>query len=141
MKMEVKIGGKAFLIIIVLIAIGIVAWSASGYFVRDEDDLTTTSPTVTTISTEKTDLDRFANCLSEKGATMYGAEWCGACKSQKRMFGESFKYVNYVECPESRELCEEKGIRGYPTWIINDLPHVGIQEFETLSSLTGCSLS
>jgi len=127
--MEIKIGGKVFLVIIVLIVIGIVGFSASGYFTKNDDNLS--------------DLDKFAKCISEKGATMYGAEWCGHCQNQKKMFGDSFKYVNYVECPDpnNQALCEQKGITGYPTWIINGLPYAGEQSFEKLSELTGCPLS
>lgn len=61
--------------------------------------------------------DLFAQCLTEKGAVMYGAEWCAHCKEQKAVFGDSFKYINYVECPENTKLCIEKGIEGYPTWL------------------------
>lgn len=86
------------------------------------------------------DYDNFAKCLSEKGATMYGADWCGSCKEQKIMFGKSFKYVNYVECPENMELCNEKGIEKYPTWIINGETRVGVQSLQKLSEITECSL-
>jgi len=63
------------------------------------------------------DKDAFAKCLTEKGFTMYGAEWCSHCKAEKAMFGSSFKYINYVECPDNLQLCIDKGIAGYPTWI------------------------
>ena len=44
-------------------------------------------------------MEQFATCLTENGATMYGAEWCGHCKAQKEMFGEAaFEKVDYVEC-------------------------------------------
>tara|TARA_Y100000310_G_C20320107_1_gene640340 strand:+ start:277 stop:639 length:363 start_codon:yes stop_codon:yes gene_type:complete len=43
-------------------------------------------------------LEQFAACLTENGATMYGAEWCGRCKTQKEMFGSAFEKVDYVEC-------------------------------------------
>jgi len=84
--------------------------------------------------------DYFARCLSEKGATMYGASWCGHCQNQKKIFGDSFKYVNYVECPENQQLCNEKGIMGYPTWIINGEKYTGEQSIEKLSQLTGCKI-
>lgn len=65
--------------------------------------------------------DEFAKHLSEKGVTMYGAYWCPHCASQKKLFGSSFDYVNYVECdPRGNnaqpQLCESKGIEGFPTW-------------------------
>lgn len=84
--------------------------------------------------------DDFAKCLTEKNATMYGAEWCQSCKEQKMLFGKSFKYVNYVECPQNPGLCKEKGIERYPTWIINGAKYLGVRSIETLSSFTGCSL-
>jgi hypothetical protein len=65
-----------------------------------------------------TDKDVFAKCLTEKGWTMYGAEWCAHCKDQKELFGASFQYIKYVECPDNVQLCIDKGINGYPTWIV-----------------------
>jgi len=127
MKMEIAIGVKTLSIIIVLIVIGIVAWSVSGYFVEDKNELS--------------DLDNFAKCLSERGATVYVSTYCGHCKNQKEMFGDSLKYINLVECTENQELCQQKGIRGVPTWIINGASYPGVQSFEKLSELTGCSLS
>ena len=62
------------------------------------------------------DKDAFAKCLTEKGLVMYGAEWCVHCKEQKALFGNSFQYVKYVECPDNTQLCVAEGINGYPTW-------------------------
>lgn len=64
------------------------------------------------------DKDAFAKCLTEKGWVMYGAEWCGHCKVQKALFGDSFKYIKYIECPDNTQLCLDKEISGYPTWKI-----------------------
>ncbi len=89
--------------------------------------------------------DSFAQCLTEKGAAMYGAYWCNHCAAQKEMFGKSFKYINYIEC-DSRgenakpELCEQAAITGYPTWIIDRKQYKGVQQFETLASITNCSI-
>ena len=125
--MEITIGGKVLLVIVTLIAIGLVTWSVSGYFVMNDDNLS--------------DLDKFAKCLTEKGATVYVSAYCGHCKNQKEMFGDSFKYINSVECTENQQLCQQNGITGVPTWIINGLPYAGVQQFERLSELTGCPLS
>jgi len=67
--------------------------------------------------------DAFAKCLSEKGFKMYGADWCPNCKTQKKMFGKSFKY------------------EGYPTWIYNEEKYVGVQSLSRLSSITDCPLN
>jgi glutaredoxin len=84
--------------------------------------------------------DDFARCLSEKDVVMYGADWCSHCQNQKRMFGSSFRYVNYVECPQNQEICTSAGVRAYPTWVINGTNYEGEQPLQRLSSLTGCPL-
>ncbi|MBW2970448.1 hypothetical protein KY319_04975 [Candidatus Woesearchaeota archaeon] len=88
--------------------------------------------------------DEFAKCLTEKGATFYGAKWCGHCNNQKEMFGESFKHVNYIECSDEdggqSDACEFAGITAYPTWDIAGERVQGAQKFETLSEKTGCVL-
>ncbi len=82
--------------------------------------------------------DEFAQCLTERGAVMYGAEWCRYCKRQKEMFGSSFEFINYVECPEDQQICDQEGVKGYPTWIINGEVYRGLQDFSTLATATGC---
>jgi len=84
--------------------------------------------------------DEFAQCLSEKDATMYGTDWCSHCKEQKSRFGSSFKYVYYVNCDLSKDMCMQNGIKGYPTWIINDTQYRGKQSLARLGFLTGCEL-
>ncbi|OGM96884.1 MAG: hypothetical protein A3J46_03895 [Candidatus Yanofskybacteria bacterium RIFCSPHIGHO2_02_FULL_41_11] len=87
------------------------------------------------------DYDLFAQCLTEKGFTMYGAEWCPHCKNEKNAFGDSFKYVEYVECPDNPKECLEKGINGYPTWITGEGEKLeGERGVEKLSEKSGCKL-
>jgi hypothetical protein len=98
------------------------------------------------VSTKPGQYDTFAKCLAQKNATMYGAYWCSHCQNQKKMFGSSFQYVNYVECDPNGEnarpdLCSQNNIKGYPTWIINGVTHEGELSLEDLSSFTGCLLS
>ena len=89
-----------------------------------------------------TNLDAFAECLAENGATMYGAEWCSHCKDQKAMFGSSFKNVDYVECTVEQQKCAESGISGYPSWVFSDGSILaGVQQFSTLAKKTGCVLN
>src|SRR3989344_4718659 len=64
----------------------------------------------------------------------------------KKKFGESFRYMNYVECDprgdnEQSELCIEKGIEFYATFEFNGDPDsrlVGKPTFQELSEKTGC---
>ena len=86
-------------------------------------------------------LDAFAKCLAEKELTMYGADWCPHCQNEKNNFGESFQYVPYVECPDEPKLCIEKGIEGYPTWLLPDgTKLVGEQGLQKLSEISNCTL-
>lgn len=90
---------------------------------------------------EENALDVFARCLTEKGITMYGAYWCPHCQNEKAAFGDSFKYVNYVECTQETQKCLEQKIEGYPTWIFADGKRlVGEQGIEKLAKESGCVL-
>ncbi|MBS3174021.1 hypothetical protein J4399_06710 [Candidatus Woesearchaeota archaeon] len=90
----------------------------------------------------KDNLDEFSQCLTDKGVKFYGTYTC--CENQKKLFGDSFKYVVYVECADKDNPqvqtpeCEAAGISGYPTWIINDKQYPGEQTLEGLAKLTGC---
>lgn len=87
------------------------------------------------------ELDGFAKCLAEKNITMYGAAWCPHCQNEKRAFGDSFRFVPYVECPDDPNKCLAAGVDGYPTWIFPDGRRlVGEQGLEKLSRESGCVL-
>lgn len=94
-------------------------------------------------------LDAFAKCLSDKGAVMYGAEWCPYCKEEIKSFGKSFKFINYVECPQDPSRCIKAGIEAYPTWIFHSTSSgqvadgkklVGMQGLEKLALESGCQI-
>jgi hypothetical protein len=90
--------------------------------------------------------DSFAKCLTEKGVTMYGAYWCPHCQNQKDMFGESWQFVNYIECSlpnrgGQTKVCADEKITGYPTWDINGVRKSGELSLQQLSELSGCALS
>ncbi len=86
-------------------------------------------------------MDAFAQCITEKGATFYGTEWCGYCKNQKELFGDSLQHVNYIDCDEQSDVCISEGIRGYPTWKINGDTFTGVQQISTLAEKTGCEIA
>lgn len=71
---------------------------------------------------------------------MYGAKWCAHCQNQKKEFGKSFRFINYVECPDNIELCLSRGVASYPTWILNDKKYEGEMSLEGLSEISGCAL-
>ena len=81
--------------------------------------------------------DEFVQYLTQQGVKMYGTDWCGYCKDQKKLFGDSFQYVDYVNCDKDRQECSDAGIRGYPTWKINGQSYSGLQSLEKLAQLSG----
>ncbi|MGV8141606.1 MAG: SurA N-terminal domain-containing protein [Candidatus Woesearchaeota archaeon] len=91
-------------------------------------------------------LDDFAKCLTENNATLYGASWCPHCNNQKEAFGDSIKYVTYVECADEdnpqvqTDACDKAGISGYPTWIIGGKQYPGEQSLSRLAQLSKCEL-
>lgn len=62
------------------------------------------------------DKDALAKCITEKGWAMYGTYSCSHCQAQKKIFGDSFQYIKYVECTKDVQLCIDKKINGFPTW-------------------------
>ncbi len=87
-----------------------------------------------------------AQCLTEKNVKMYGAFWCGACTTQKDLFGSAFKAIDYIECDErgedpQPELCQTAGITAYPTWEINGQKSTGVLPLQSLAAATGCEYS
>ena len=89
--------------------------------------------------------DALAQCLTDKGVKMYGAYWCPHCQAQKKLFGASWKYVNYAECSlpgggGQTQVCNDAKIEGYPTWILSNGKRLeGEQSFENLAKAAGCS--
>jgi hypothetical protein len=91
-------------------------------------------------------VDQFAKCLTRKNAVMYGHYLCSHCDEQRKMFGDSFKYIHYVECsqtasPQDATACKLAQVSYTPTWVIDASERlVGIQTFKQLGDKTGCPL-
>ena len=85
---------------------------------------------------------KLAEHLTKEGAVMYNAYWCPHCHDQKEMFGkEATEKLNLVECAKDginnkRDLCEAKGITGFPSWEINGSIDSGVKSLEELADLT-----
>ena len=96
-------------------------------------------PSENTISSEE--LTKFIDCLRGANFVIYGANWCGWTKKLVEMLG-GFDMVKpiYVECTEEEELCEEKGIRGYPTIFIEGEEYQGARTFEGFTAATDCDM-
>jgi len=91
-------------------------------------------------------LDGFARCLRDSGATFYGTYWCPQCAAQRELFGRAERYLRYVECADrgtdaQTPVCKRAGIKGYPTWEFRDGTRVtGRQSLERLAQHTKCDL-
>jgi len=85
---------------------------------------------------------KLAEHLTREGAVMYNAYWCPHCHDQKELFGkEASEKLNLVECAKDgfnnkRELCEAKGITGFPSWEINGSIDSGVKSLNELAELT-----
>lgn len=87
---------------------------------------------------------QLAQHLAANGGVMYGAHWCPHCADQKAMFSGSADAVPYVECAADGEnaqpeLCQQRGIEGYPTWEIGGQLYPGVRSLDELASLSGFS--
>jgi hypothetical protein len=77
---------------------------------------------------------------------MYGSYLCPHCDDQKKLFGDSFQYVRYVECsvPGSRQMssvCQIAQIKHVPTWAFSDgSREIGLVPLKKLSEKTGCAI-
>lgn len=112
-----------------LMVLGVLAFLVAGYFI-----LTTTSSAV------EGEFDGFARCLTENNAVMYGTDWCSFCSRQKDVFGSSFKEIRFVDCDRNQLECQNAGVTGYPTWVINGQNYPGLKTINQLSEISGCPI-
>lgn len=90
--------------------------------------------------------DEFAQCLTEQGVAKYGADTCPVCQRQKKLFGKSFRYINYVQCNLDPQACQAENVEGYPTWKLHGADGTttpigeGFQTLEQLAEATSCEL-
>eukprot|EP01095_Lingulamoeba_sp_RSL-Kostka_P016758 TRINITY_DN831_c0_g1_i1.p1 TRINITY_DN831_c0_g1~~TRINITY_DN831_c0_g1_i1.p1 ORF type:complete len:287 (-),score=57.00 TRINITY_DN831_c0_g1_i1:106-966(-) len=85
--------------------------------------------------------DNFAKCISENGWKMIGSGSCGWCQRQKKLFGDTFKYINFIDCDAVD--CTDYNLEGYPTWvkIIDEVEKArssGFISIESLKIITDC---
>ena len=132
---------RGFIMSIAVLLAGLVWSSAVDPSTRDiSNNIQGMPPAVIAISSpEKIKL---AEHLTKEGAVMYNAYWCPHCHDQKEMFGkEASNKLNLVECAKDgfnnkRELCESKGITGFPSWEINGSIDSGVKTLRELAELS-----
>lgn len=118
---------------LVWIAIGIaIIWGVGAVALKNRGEVNLVSAA----------LDGFAQCLTDKGVKMYGADWCPHCQNQKKAFGTSFKFVDYTRCElkENTQKCLDAKIEGYPTWVFPGGERIeGEASFDQLVEKSSCS--
>ena len=84
-----------------------------------------------------------AKCITESGAKLYTASWCGHCEHQKDAFKEGVEYLNNTECAEDNgwaDACTNAGVKAVPTWIFGDgTVQTGNTPLSKLAELTDCT--
>ncbi|OGJ12570.1 hypothetical protein A3K82_00135 [Candidatus Pacearchaeota archaeon RBG_19FT_COMBO_34_9] len=80
-----------------------------------------------------------AKCIRQN-SVLYTQLGCHACENQEKLFGESYQYLNIVDCfyESERQECINAGITATPTWVINGQKYAGVQSVERLKELAGC---
>lgn len=84
-----------------------------------------------------------AQCLTEKGAKMYGTNRCPHCTATKELFGyKSFQSVTFIDCDKNKNACGLASVTGYPTWVFADGSRLqGEQPLATIAEAAGCVYS
>jgi glutaredoxin len=102
---------------------------------------TNVAPKVETVSGKAE--TALAQHLLASGAKFYGAYWCSHCQKQKSLFGaKAAASLPYIECAadgenSQRQLCKDKNIKMFPTWVIGGQYFTGTKELKEIAALTG----
>jgi len=81
--------------------------------------------------------------LSQSGARMYAAYWCGYCRRQQELFGaEAAQRLEIIECdPRGTnpqvDRCRAANVASFPTWEINGQIYRGLQSLNQLADASG----
>jgi len=83
--------------------------------------------------------EKFAKCVTSKGAVLYCDDITSDCQAQKRVFGAAFTGITYENCDYS-SICQDVNIKVKPSWILADGERIeGIQDAAALATATGCT--
>lgn len=91
-------------------------------------------------------VEKFVQCLKDKGMKFYGAHWCGWCNKQKEELGQLGQELLYIECVDQEtgdmtQACQQAEITSFPTWVLpNGSKNPGYKPLDQLAQLSGCEL-
>jgi glutaredoxin len=108
---------------------------------RSSNLLVASEPKIDTVSgTAETELVEY---LAANDVKFYGAYWCSHCQQQKSLFGATAAAkLPYIECAadgekSQRQLCKDKDIKYFPTWVIGGKYFTGTKDLKELAKMTG----
>jgi len=109
---------KSYITIIIILAILTISW----YFLPGDNP----------------NLDeQLAKCIGSK-SILYMQEGCIACREQEKIFGDSYKFLNKVDCIQDSTRCLIENVTATPTWQINNKKYKGVKTIDELKNMTGC---
>ncbi|PRP79085.1 hypothetical protein PROFUN_13147 [Planoprotostelium fungivorum] len=89
-------------------------------------------------------LEKFTQCMTDNGVSVWGADGCISCQRQKQIFGDSFSNLRYINCETRQAECEAEKITDTPTWVKKregkEERVLGFQSFSRLEEFSGCRL-
>ena len=81
--------------------------------------------------------EELAKCIGEN-SELYVQLGCHACELQKQAFGETYPYLNIIDCTNNPQKCLENEITKTPTWVIKGEKYPGVRTINLLKEETGC---
>lgn len=88
-------------------------------------------------STGTTVNEELTKCIGEN-SKLYVQLGCSYCETQEKMFGDTYKLLDSIDCFYKKEECNIANIRATPTWVIKGEKYEGVQSINKLQKLTGC---
>ncbi len=142
-----KADWKSLLFIITVVVVGALFFTfLSGQKQNKQSaSKTTAEGSVAGVTTVKTDFaDELAKNLRDKGMVLYGSYQSEDSKAQKELFGDSARYLDYVECDATGENanpdeCVSLKVESYPTWIYQGKSYIGVKSLAELAQIIGFS--
>lgn len=88
------------------------------------------------------DKEAVCRCASAKGVIVFGSAQCSHCRQQKKVFGDAFRHLHFVEC-DNNPQCTTLNITVYPTWVLEEdgvekARWLGVIDVQQLRELAGC---
>ncbi len=124
----------------VLVTIGILIILALGFYFASFAITKFTGYSITGQSVySKAEQAIIASCLNENNAKFYCSSLSMHCSEQRKLLGDVYSQINYVDCGKESDECE--ALRGFPAWKIGENTYYGVYNLRNLVELANCKLT